>query len=255
VEEAYSFLSARSVCSVTGAVCPELLCRLVTVTPRLEQELRADFVREIGPTHNDEWIYDNGKGLELIPLRRVELLFNVPAFYQYNLASKKDGWGDVTFNSKFRILSGNEQHGNYVLTAYLGGSYPTGSYSNGGKNATVIPTLGGGKGFGNFAWQSTLGAQLPIINGSTAGRPITFNNTFQYALDHGHWWPELETNTTWFSGGDNDGKSQNFMTPGVVARYRLHERLGITLGAGMQIATSAFHTYNHGLVFSARMPF
>lgn len=241
--------------TATQARQPHWVTPLVTVTPRLEQEIRGDFVREIGPTHNHEWIYDNGKGLELIPTSRIELLFNLPAYYQYNLASKKNGWGDVTFNSKFRIFAGNEQHGNYVLTAYLAGSYPTGSYSTGSKNATITPTLGGGKGFGHFAWQSTLGAQLPVINGSAAGRPISFNNAFQYSLDHGHWWPEVETNTTWYKGGDNDGKSQNFVTPGVVTRYKLHERLGITLGAGIQIATSDFHSYNHGLVFSARMPF
>jgi Putative MetA-pathway of phenol degradation len=237
------------------AAQPHWVTPLVTVTPRLEQEFRTDFARQVTPRRTGTWIFDNGKGLELIPGGNTELLLNLPAYDQHNTPATRDGWGDLTFNSKVRILAGNEQHGNYILTAYLGGSLPTGSYSNGSPNATVTPQLGGGKGFGNFAWQATLGVQLPVIDGAKAGRPITFNNTFQYALDHGHWWPEVETNTTYYKGGDNDGRSQSFVTPGVVARYRLHERLGITLGAGIQIATSAFHTYNHGLLFTARMPF
>jgi hypothetical protein len=41
----------------------------------------------------------------------------------------------------------------------------------------------------------------------------------------------------------------------VVTRYKLHHRIGITLGAGLQIATSSYHSYNHAVVLSARMPF
>jgi hypothetical protein len=32
-------------------------------------------------------------------------------------------------------------------------------------------------------------------------------------------------------------------------------RLGLTFGAGDQIALTHFHTYNHGLVLTLRMPF
>ena len=32
-------------------------------------------------------------------------------------------------------------------------------------------------------------------------------------------------------------------------------RLALVVGGGMQVATSQFHTYNHGLVLTARMLF
>ena len=33
------------------------------------------------------------------------------------------------------------------------------------------------------------------------------------------------------------------------------DRLGLVLGAGMQIATSSFHSYNHDLVITGRITF
>jgi len=51
-------------------------------------------------------------------------------------------------------------------------------------------------------------------------------------------------------------KEQLFLTPGVVAgRFPIHNRVGLTIGAGMQIAATHFHTYNHALIFTARLPF
>lgn len=239
--------------TATQSAQPHWVTPLVTVTPRLEQEFRTDFDRQITPTHTDTWIYGNGKGLELIPARRIELLFNVPPYIQHNSASK-DGFGDTTMLMKFRLFARNEEHGNAIVTAFFGGSIPTGSHSNGATDASVSPTLAIGKGFGRFDAQSTAGATLPVANSDKLGRPIAWNTALQYRIDP-HWWPEVEFNSTFFKGGDHDGKIQNFITPGVVGRWKLHNRLGVTVGAGMQIATSAFHTFNHGLVISARMPF
>jgi hypothetical protein len=232
---------------------PHWVTPLVTVTPRLEQEFRTDFVREYTPTHTETWIYGNGKGLELIPARHIELLFNVPPYTQHNSAAR-DGFGDTTFLLKYRIFARNEEHGNSIVTAFVGGSVPTGSYSNGSTDASVTPTLAVGKGIGPFDVQSTAGATLPVANSDKLGRPIGWNTALQFRADP-HWWPEVEFNSTFYEGGPNDGKIQNFVTPGVVGRWKLHNRLGVTLGAGMQIATSTYHSYNHGLAFSARMPF
>jgi hypothetical protein len=239
--------------SATQAEQPHWVTPLVTVTPRLEQELRTDILRQITPTHTETWNYGNGKGLELIPTRHIELIFNVPPYIQHNSAAK-DGFGDTTFLLKYRFFARNEEHGNSIVTAFLGGSIPTGSYSNGTTDATVTPTLAVGKGFGNFAVQSTAGATLPVENTKKLGRPIAWNTALQYKTDP-HWWPEVEFNTTFFEGGPNDGKIQNFITPGIVGRFPLRKRLGLTFGAGMQIATSEYHSYNHALVFTARMPF
>ncbi len=238
----------------TQAEQPHWVTPLVTVTPRLEQEFRTDFVREYTPTHTETWIYGNGKGLELIRARHIELLFNVPPYLQHNSPKAKDGFGDLTMLMKYRFIARNEEHGGFILTGFLGGSIPTGSYSNGGTDASVSPTIAAGKSIWRFDVQSTLGTTLPVTNGEKIGRPVLWNSALQYKCNP-HWWPEVEFNTTYYHAGANDGKIQNFVTPGIVGRYSLHKRIGITMGAGMQIATSQYHSYNHGLIITARMPF
>lgn len=74
-------------------------------------------------------------------------------------------------------------------------------------------------------------------------------------------WPEIESNAAFFKGGSHAGKMQEFITPGVlVGKCKLrpedaHSRAGLAFGVGMQIATSHFYTYNHGLVTTARWIF
>jgi hypothetical protein len=120
--------------------------------------------------------------------------------------------------------------------------------------------MSGGKGLGNFDVQSSLGATLPVINGGVTGRPIAWNTTAQYHLAK-LIWPEIEDNETIFKGGPNDGKTQNFISPGIIfGKYKFHPqdakaRGGLAAGAAMQIASSHFHTYNHGLYFTARYLF
>lgn len=239
--------------TATQSAQPHWVTPLATTTPRLEQEFRVDFDRQITPTHTDTWNYDGGKGLELIPARRIELLFNLPPYIQHNSAVK-DGAGDTALMMKYRIFARNEEHGNSIVTAFFAGSIPTGSYSNGSTDASVSPTLAFGKGFGRFDAQSTLGATLPVANTEKLGRPIAWNTAFQYHAGQ-NFFPEVEFNTTYYEGGPHDGQTQNFITPGLVGRWKLHHRLGVTLGAGMQIATSTYHSYDHGLILSARMPF
>ena len=58
----------------------------------------------------------------------------------------------------------------------------------------------------------------------------------------------------------NDGKNQTFVTPGLmVSKIKLRknpaDRLALVFGGGMQIATSTFHAYNHGLVLTGRIAF
>ncbi len=239
--------------SATQAEQPHWVTPLITVTPRLEQELRTDFLSQPQANHTRVWNYGDGRGLELIPTRRTEVVFNIPPYIQHN-STAKDGLGDVSFLLKYRVFARNEEHGNSIFTIFVGGTYPTGSYLNGARNATVTPTLAGGKGFGPISIQSTIGAILPTAGGNTVGRPITWNTTVQYHQD-AHWWPEVESNYTYFKDGPNNGRVTEYITPGVVARYKLHNRIGVTLGAGIQLATSSYYTFNHGVVVTARMPF
>lgn len=253
--------------SATQSEQPHWVTPLVTVTPRLEQELRTDFVRQIAPKLYTTWVYDNGKGLELIPARRIELLFNLPPFYDHTQPGVKDGFGDVSFLMKFRILSRNEEHGNTILTAFLGASVPTGKNGNGSCCAVVTPTLAGGKGFGRFDYTTTLGGSLPVTNAAKLGHTTTWNNVAQYKVASSgagrFFWPEVEFNSSFYSGGSNDGKIATFATPGlIIGRIPLDHtatgapgRLGLTFGAGEQIALTQFHTYNHAVVITARIPF
>ena len=239
--------------SATQAEQPHWVTPLVTVTPRLEQEFRTDFLSQPQVNKTRLWNFGNGKGLEIIPTRHTELIFNVPPYLQHN-STAKDGFGDVSFLLKYRIFARNEEHGNSILTAFVGGTYPTGSYLNGARNATVTPTIAGGKGFGKLDLQSTVGVTLPTAGGTKVGQPLAWNSTVQFHRD-AHWWPEIEDNFTYSIHGPNDTRIQNFVTPGVVVRYKLHNRIGATLGAGIQLATSTLHTYDHGVVVTGRIPF
>jgi hypothetical protein len=252
--------------TATQSAQPHWVTPLVTVTPRLEQEFRSDFVRQTNAKREDTWNYGNGKGVEFIPFRRIEILVNVPPFFNHGTGAK-DGFGDMSFNSKFRILSRNEEHGNYILTAFFAATIPTGKDTNGSCCAVVTPTLAAGKGFGLLALTSTLGGSLPVSNARGLGHTIAWNNAAQYRLAKTGvarlFWPELELNSSFYHGGANDGKIATFAMPGIIiGRIALsHDasgkpgRLGLTFGAGEQIALTHFHTYNHGVILSMRLPF
>jgi hypothetical protein len=242
--------------SQTQAEQPHWITSLVTVTPRLEQEFRFDVLRQQTSSGDDLVNLGAGKGLELIPSRRIEIIIAAPPPYLiHNSPPMKDGFGDESFLLKYRLLSGNEEHGKYILTFFLGASIPTGSYKNGSVATVVTPTIAAGKGFGRFDVQSTLGIGLPVDSISRLGHAVAWNTAFQYHVGR-FLWPEFEVNSTFNEGGTNDGKKQTFLTPGfVVGRIPLHNRLGLTLGTGMQIAATHFHTFDHNLIFTARLPF
>ena len=234
---------------------PHWVTPLATTTPRLEEEYRYDQLWQPNAKGITTDNYDGGKGLELIPFERVEVIFNVPPFIDHNNPNVRNGWGDVAFLVKYRLLSANEEHGSYILTAFLGWSLPTGQFSNGALHPVITPTIAYGKGFGNFDLQGTFGVGLPTADTSTLGRTIAWNNTFQYRVFR-KFWPEVELNSTFFQDGKNDGQKQKFVTPGLVmGRFRLVGRVGFTVGGGYQIATTRFHTTNHNAILSIRFPF
>ncbi len=96
---------------------------------------------------------------------------------------------------------------------------------------------------------------LPVDSVDEIGHPIQFNNAMQYHV-HKYLWPELEANTTFFRGGVRDGYNQVILTPGLVfGKFPIHNRVGLTIGAGFQIAITQFHTNNRNVVMTFRMPF
>lgn len=247
--------------SATQAKQPAWAVPLVTTYTGLIQVVRVDFTRQIAPALTDTWNFDNSKGLNLVPWANTELVVDLPPYIEHNSAAK-DGFGDFSFLAKYRIASGNQQHGSYTLSAWVLTTIPTGSYKNGSTNASVQPNLGAGKGFGRFDVQTTLGATLPTGKPATttSGRPVAWNTVAQYRIGK-LFWPEIESNATFYKGGTNDGKTQEFITPGlIVGKCALRpsdpkSRPGLAFGAGMQIATSQFHAYNHELVLTARWIF
>src|SRR5580658_3586940 len=234
---------------------------LVTTYVELFQVVRTDILRQVAPARTDTWNIDNSKGVSFITPGNFEFDIDLPPYIKHNTTAV-DGWGDFSFLAKYRLASGNAQHGSYSLAFWALTTVPTGQAKNGSTKPSVQPNLGFGKGFGNVDVQSTIGATLPTGNPAinASGRPVIWNTDAQWKV-HRIFWPELESNATFYKGGTNDGKIQEFITPGIlIGKLALHpgdkqSRPGLTFGGGMQIATSQFHTYNHELVLTARWIF
>ncbi len=231
---------------------------LFAPTSNLSQLFRFDTVRQITPTGTDTWNYGFSKGFNLIPWYNTEVDVSIPPYIQHN-SKAIDGFGDFSTAVKYRFASGNLEHGDYSISASLTTTFPTGSYKNGARHATIGPTLHAGKGYKNFDVLTSFGATLPTADSDLLGRSGVWNAVGQYRI-HKIFWPEIENNATFFHGGPNDGRVQNFISPGlVVSPLKLSSdpknRLGFILGIGEQIATSHFHTYNHALMLDARFVF
>lgn len=237
---------------------PHWITPLVTVTPRLEQEFRYDQFWQGNPHGQATDNFGAGKGLELIPFQNVEVILGVPAWIAHNghkPHKSSDGWADETFLIKYRLLSANEESGNYIVTAFMGFSAPTGDDGNSNHHAIFTPTIAFGKGLGNFDVQSTAGISLPNGGLERLGMPLAWNTAFQYHLLK-YFWPEFEVNYTWWPNGEREGQTQVFLTPGVVVgRIPIHGRIGITMGFGYQVAVTHHPAYHHSAILTGRIPF
>jgi len=234
---------------------PNWLTPVVTSTARLKQEFRYDVSWQRNPDGSTAENYGGSKGLTTIPINRVEISVNLPPYLVHNELPVRDGFGDFSILTKFRLFAANRAHGDYVLTAFLAVTFPTGSYKNGSPHPVITPTIAGGKGFGNFVYQGTLGSDLPSSQSALLGRRVILNNAFQYR-GWGKVWPEIEANSNFYNAGPNDGKTQLYLTPGISAgRFPLYSHLTLSLGAGMQFAVTHFHSSTHQAVFTLRLPF
>lgn len=241
---------------------PRWATPLVTVSPRIEQGFRTDFTRQSLAGGRSSWNYGGAKGLQMIPLPRVELRFSPPAFFTHSTPKVEDGFGDVAFRLKYRIYGSNEEHHNAIATFDFGASVPTGKSGNGSCCAVLTPALEVGKGFGGFAVTTSIGGTLPVTNAKGLGQQIAWNTAAEYRATR-FVWVDAEVNATYFEGGKNDGKGQTFLTPGlIVSRLPLIRRRGargdvlaISLGLGEQIAVTHFSTYNHAPIATARLRF
>ncbi|HEV2984489.1 MAG TPA: hypothetical protein VGX46_08875, partial [Vicinamibacterales bacterium] len=191
---------------------------------------------------------------EIIPTTRLDIGISPPPYFTHQSAVP-DGFGDLSFQVKYRAASAPEGKGDYFVGLFLAGSVPTGSSPNGAGHTIWFPTLAAAKGIGPVDIQGTIASGLPATGAEVLGRTVLFNAAVNYRI-RGIVWPLVEVNSTSWSGGVLDGKREVFLTPGVVVgAFPLAERLHVGVAAGMQIAVTQFHRYDHRWIVSARFPF
>ncbi len=232
---------------------------VVEVDPRLTQYYRFSFSNEYTAAGTQTVSYGNARGGGIIAWNRFQFDVLPPAYIQHNSSTATDGFGDTSVLAKFRIASGDAEHGNYIATAVLSHTFATGSAKNGALTDSWNPTLAGGKGLSKRVdVESSLGATLPTGKVATQGRSIAWNSLLQDHVARTVWF-ELEDNATFFRGGSHDRLMQNFITPGAFYVYRPTDwkptHPFLVFDGGMQIATSSFHTYNHNLIAEMRILF
>ena len=232
---------------------PHWATPLITNTPVLDQSLRADFQHATEAHNATVWNLAASKGAKLIVAPRTEVDINFVPYFMHS-DSALNGLGDASFAFKYRLLSRVPGQGNALLTAILQATVPTGTGSNGAASATLSPLLGGGKGWGRLDVISVLGGTLPTGGTRTAGRQIGWNSVAQVEMSP-HWYFEVEDNASFSRGGTKDGQITNYVSPGLISRWRNSSRRGLTLGAGMQFAVTRTHSLDHNLLLSARVHF
>jgi hypothetical protein len=259
--------------TASQAAQPRWMTPLVTVTPRLEQEIRWDFYDQQNgkaPNGNGQRLYSyggpGGTRLELIPTYDTELILAAPPVVSATgPRGTAQGNGDwPMFLAKYRFISANEQSGNYIVTGFFQMSSPSGLPANISNNVLVAqPTLAFGKGWGDFDIQMTVSQQYPISaigpGSSTTfhnfGDPILWNTAFQYHLFQ-YFWPELEVNYTYWPNGVRAGLNQVLLTPGLIlGRFALAPRQNLIVGVGYQVAVTPNPQVQNNLVATVRYTF
>lgn len=237
-------------------VQPSWMAPLIQSDSRLSQAVRISASNFYAPTQTIS--YGNNHGISVIAQRRFQFDFDPPSYFRNHSPTLKDGFGNAGTQAKYRIASGNAEHGNFAVTAILYRSFTPRSDQNGMLTGTYNPKLAAGKAFGWFNVQSTLGGVLPTAKTTIQGRTMEWNLTGQ-VRPAAHLWLDVENNASYYFGGWYGGKTQNFITPAAFYMVRRREwgpaHGAVIFDTGMQIATSAFHTSNHNLVSELRILF
>jgi hypothetical protein len=229
----------------------------MSTDPRIMQYAKLSFANSRTSAGTETTSYGNGKGIGIIGGDRYEFDVVPPAYIQHN-SSAVDGFGDMSTLVKYRIASGNAEHGNFIATAILSHSFATGSYKNGATTDSYGPMLAGGYTFKQFDVISNLGGSMPTGKIQAQGRAITWNNVIQMHATRQIWF-EVESNSSFYFSGSHDGKMQNLMTPGAFYVVRRKEwkptHPFLIFDAAMQIATSSYHSLNHNAISEMRLLF
>jgi hypothetical protein len=249
---------------------PHWMTPITTVTPRLEEEYRYDQSQQFLQNGAEINNYFAGKGLELIPTETNEILINVPGFEQRLPEGRSNvkpatGFVDGNFVTvKQRLLSANEENGNYILTAFLGFTAPTGITAFTNRPAWIVtPTIAGGIGWRDFDVQGTIGYTLPTDDQKHLGNTLLTSVTFQYHLLD-VLWPEFALNDTQWTSGTRANRNQLLIGPGIMfGRFKIYDHIKLNFGIAYQAAVVPEHhitdpltpLFNHGWILSARLTF
>ncbi len=245
---------------------PEFASPLVTTNPILEQRYRFDVPIEHIGNGSDTTNLDGGKGLDLIVSDTEEIQIGTPPYTIHSTPTGKgdySGWADWPFfRFKQRLLSSPADQGNYVVSAWLQIQAPIGIEKLTNHAWTLLPTLGAGKGWGNFSILVNAGASIPTAYEGTLGIQVTQNVALEYALIP-HITPIIEFNNTYWSNGTRNGRDQLFITPALnIGRIPITHRLNMTIVFGYQTAvTPKFQAkpllpaYDHAWIVSTRFNF
>jgi hypothetical protein len=244
---------------------PHWMTPLTTVTPRLEQEYRFDLFQQNLENGGEITNFGGGKGLELIPTTTNEILINVPAYESRRYHEPATGFADGNFVTiKQRLLSANEENGNYILSAFLGFQAPTGITAFTNRPAWVVtPTIAGGVGWNDFDIQGTVAYTLPTNEVNHIGTSLVTSTTLQYHLFE-YLWPEFALNDTQWTSGERANRNQLLIGPGIMfGRFQIYNRMKFNFGIAYQAAIVPEHhitdpltpMYNHALILSMRMTF
>jgi hypothetical protein len=240
-----------------NALQPAFITPLVAADPRLIQYARFSTSHEYTAVGTETVSYGNARGGGIIAGNRLEFDWMPPAYIEHNSAAA-DGFGDTSTVVKYRIASGNAEHGNFEVAAILNHCFATGSHKNGAATDSFGPTLAGGYAYRRFDVISALGGTMPTGKIAAQGRSIAWNSLVQ-AHASKHVWFEVEDNATYYFAGAHDGRMQNFITPAAFYMVRRSEwkptHPFLIFDGGMQIATSSFHSYNHNLISEVRVLF
>lgn len=252
-----SYQQFRSHNTAMTDVQPTWMGPLIQSDARLSQSVRISVADANAP--GEQIIsYGNNHGISMIADRRFQFDFDPPSFFRNHSAAFPDGFGNAGAQVKYRIASGNAQHGNFAIAAINFHGFAPRAIQNAMLSAYDCPKIATGIARGRFNVQSTLGGVLPWGKIATQGRAIEWNATSQ-VHPSAHTWFDIEDNAAFNFGGRFDGKTQNFVTPAAFYMVRRGQwemtHPVFVFGGGMQIATSAFHLYDHNWISEVRMLF
>ena len=138
----------RKIAAKARASQPHFVAPIVTTHVMLVQQYRYDMSWQQDPsgatlTSN----YGSSRGLEIIPSSRLEVGIFPPSYIVHQ-TNAPHGFGDFSYQVKFRAFSGTEGKGDYFVGFFFGGTVPTGRVPNGLGHAVLSPTFAAAKGLG-----------------------------------------------------------------------------------------------------------